>query len=55
MSNFNQEWARSLILKLATGHSGWSSISEARDFLAGKEPPIKWAPRAVDEYKRSKE
>lgn len=39
------EWAEELIKKLATGYGIWPWIQEARDYLAGKEPPVRWEPK----------
>lgn len=40
-----EEWAEAIIKKYATGFGCWPEIQEARDWLAGKEPPVKWVPK----------
>ncbi len=39
-----EEWAEELIRKMSTGFGLWPWIQEARDYLSGKEPPVKWSP-----------
>lgn len=43
------EWTRLLIKQLASGHSNVVKCNEARDWLAGKDPPIQWEPRAKED------
>lgn len=40
-----EQWAERIIRNYATGFSVWPEIAEARDFLAGKAPPVEWKPR----------
>ena len=43
-----EEWLRKLMIKLASGHMNVNTMNEAKDWLAGKEPPVDvdWKPSA---------
>ena len=45
-----EEWTRSLIVKLASGHMNFVYMKEAQDWLQGKDPPEKWEPKAKKEF-----
>ena len=50
------EWTRKIILNLASGHTNFTVMKDARNWLAGKEPPIDddWKPGAVEKFKANK-
>ncbi len=48
------EWARKLFVKLASGHMNGSIRGEAQDYLAGKQPPESWEPKAKKEFEEKK-
>lgn len=45
-----EQWVEKLIKHLASGHTSWPVMEQARNYLAGKEPPEDWEPKAVKEY-----
>jgi len=52
-----EEWARKLLKKMASGHCSDFHNQQARDYLAGKEPPMDdgWKPTAKSDYEKRKE
>ena len=50
------EWARKLIVKMASGHTNCVQMNEAKDYLAGKEPPLPddWEPKAKKKFEENK-
>jgi hypothetical protein len=50
------EWARKLLVRMASGHSNVVYCQQAKDYLAGKNPPIEddWQPSAKEKFEKSK-
>ena len=51
-----EEWTRVIIVNLASGHLNASVMREAKDWLAGKEPPVDddWSPTAKKKFEDKK-
>lgn len=51
-----EEWTKKLIVNLASGHSNFIVMREAKDWLSGKEPPIDddWKPSAKETFRSKK-
>jgi hypothetical protein len=52
-----EEWTKKLIVQLASGHGNVVQCQSAKDWLAGKAPPLDddWEPQAVKKYKEGKD
>lgn len=50
------EWARKLLTRFASGHTNWPTMSEAKDWLADRPPPIQddWEPQAKKAFDEKK-
>ncbi len=48
------EWTRSLIMKLASGHMSGVYRQNAKAWLDGLPPPDGWVPKAVEAYRKRK-
>jgi hypothetical protein len=51
-----EEWTRKIIKNLASGHFSFVVMDEAKDWLAGKEPPVDdgWSPSAKKKFEDKK-